>query len=208
MKKHLHRLLLLTMFFVPLLTRAQVVECPTIDTLPYFNDFENEADGSYDNAFPYCWTRINDAITYNEYPYIVVGNVNVIHGNKSLFWKSHPSPHYADDIYAVLPALNQVFDSLSGFTMSFYAKTTDTVAPFPIIIIGVMTANDDTNSFVPVDTVTVGPAVTLYTVDFSNYSGEGKYIAIRCPRTSVERYASIDDIYLNLTSQWCNRSRI
>lgn len=192
------------MFLVPLLTRAQVVECPTIDTLPYFNDFENEAGGSYDNAFPYCWTRINDAITYNEYPYIVVGNVNVIHGNKSLFWKSHPSPHYADDIYAVLPALNQVFDSLSGFTISFYAKTTDTVAPFPIIIIGVMTANDDTNSFVPVDTVTVGPAVTLYTVDFSNYSGEGKYIAIRCPRTSVERYASIDDIYLNLTSQWCN----
>ena len=205
MRKILQSLFLLIVLLLPGVTKAQVVECPMIDSLPYFIDFEDVPSYPEINAIPYCWTRINDAITYNYYPYVITGTANIIHGNRSLSWKTSPSPYYADNEYVVLPSVNQyLYDSLRYLSLSFYAKTIDTSAPWPVFIVGVMHDYDDTTTFVPVDTITLSPAITLYTVDFINYTDTGKYIAIRCPRTLVERRSSLDDIYLNLTSRWCS----
>ena len=182
-------------------------ECAVINVLPYFNDFEDEPTSAYRiNAFPRCWVRINDALTNNDFPYVAANDILVIHGDKSLLWKTHPYNSYPDNEYAVLPPIDQsLYDSLiSNLSLSFYAKTQDTTAPWPIFIVGVMYNINDTSSFVPVDTITVTPTTTLYTINFANYNGTGKYIAIRCPRTSEDRRSSIDDIFINRTDQWCN----
>ena len=188
---------------MPLLTRAQ--NTCVINSLPYFNDFEDVTGNSYINAFPNCWVRINNSVNNNYYPYVANGDASIIHGNRSLFWKTTPTIYYPDNEYAVLPAVEQsLYDSLiSNLTLSFYAKALDTSAPWPVFIVGVMYNSNDTLSFVPVDTITVTPNVTLYIVDFANYTDSGKYIAIRCPRTSEERLSSLDDIYLNRTDQFC-----
>ena len=203
MKKHIHGFLFLILLLVPWVTQAQ--DTCVINTLPYFVDFEDAPSYPYANAFPACWVRINNSMNNNYYPYVASGDASIIHGNRSLFWKTTPTIYYPDNEYAVLPAVEQsLYDSLiSNLTLSFYAKSIDTTAPWPVFIVGVMYNINDTSSFVPVDTITLTPTVTLYTVDFANYTDSGKYIALRCPRTSEERRASIDDIYLNLTSQWC-----
>ena len=203
MKTLFQRLLLLGALLMPWVTEAQ--DSCVINSLPYFNDFENVSGGSYINAFPSCWVRINNSTSNNYYPYVATGDASIIHGNRSLFWKTAPTIYYPDNEYAVLPAVEQsLYDSLiSNLTLSFYAKSLDTLAPWPIFIVGVMYNSNDTSSFVPVDTITLTPNVTLYTVDFANYADSGKYIAIRCPRSSEERRSTLDDIYLNRTDQFC-----
>jgi hypothetical protein len=205
MKKHLRTLLLLTALLIPWATKAQ--DTCIINSLPYLNDYESEPSypgvSSYRiNAFPNCWVRINDAISSENYfPYIATNNINVIHGNNSMLWRLQTYYAHANNQYAVLPPINQ---RISNLTLAFYAKTTATEAPYPMFIVGVMYQVTDTSTFVPVDTITLTSTVTLYTVDFADYTDSGKYIAIRCPRTPEERYASLDDIYLNRTDRWCN----
>ena len=186
--------------------------CYPINALPYFNDFENEPHRnppttSYVEAFPRCWTRISDAppsISY--YPYITTTSLYVIHGSKSMYWYHNYDDTNTGNEYAVLPPVNQsLYDSLiSNLSISFYARTTSNEAPYPLFIVGVMVNVTDTSSFVPVDTITLTTTTTLYTVSLASYTGTGKYIAIRSPRTSRTRHAMLDDIYMNRTDQWCD----
>jgi len=186
--------------------------CYPIIALPYFNDFENEPHHqpritSYAEAFPRCWTRINDSPTsVNYYPYITNSSSYIIHGSKSLYWYHNYDNNYADNEYAVLPPVNQsLYDSLiSNLSISFYAKTTTQDPPYPLFIVGAMVNVTDPSTFVPVDTITLTNTTTLYTVSLASYTGTGKYVVIRSPRTSSTRHASLDDIYMNRTDQWCN----
>ncbi len=71
--------------------------CYFLSSLPYFNDFENEPHyqspiTSYNEAFPLCWTRINDGRASNYYPYITTENDYVLFGSKSMYWQ-----HYSYD---------------------------------------------------------------------------------------------------------------
>ena len=182
--------------------------CVAISQLPYSNDFENEphyVSGTtpYADAFPACWHRINDATsTYNYYPYINSSTTYLIHGSKSMYWYHATSATYADNQYAVLPPVDLNVYDISDLTLSFWAKTTATAAPWPLFIVGVMTDATDATTFVPVDTITLTTAATMYNVSFANYTGTGNYIAIRSPRTTSARYMSLDDIYL--TDEWCD----
>ena len=182
--------------------------CSYITTLPYFNDFEDEpyylsGTTSYAEAFPNCWTRINDASgTYNYYPYISTTSTYLIHGSRSMYWYHTTTTTYADNEYAVLPPVDPDLFDVSDLTLSFYAKTTATAAPYPQFIVGVMTNPNDATTFFPIDTFTLTTVATMYVSSFANYTGTGDYIAIRCPRPSNARYASLDDVYL--TDSWCH----
>ncbi|MBQ1408522.1 MAG: fibronectin type III domain-containing protein, partial [Bacteroidales bacterium] len=182
--------------------------CNAISQLPYSNDFENEpyylsGTTSYAEAFPYCWHRINDATgTYNYYPYINSSTTYLIHGSKSMYWYHATSDTYADNQYAILPAIDLDAYSIDDLTLTFWAKTTATAAPWPLFIVGVMTDPTDATTFVPVDTITLTNNATMYIVSLANYSGTGNYIAIRSPRTTSARYFSLDDIYL--IDAWCD----
>ncbi|MCR4932245.1 MAG: fibronectin type III domain-containing protein, partial [Bacteroidales bacterium] len=197
------RLLLLIVLMMPWVMKAQ--NSCEITALPYFNDFENEpcyqiGGISRFDAFPQCWTRINDGTSSTYYPYISNEDDNVINGNKSMVFYNYSS--YALNEYALLPPVDSnVYNSISNLHLSFYAKSSRLSAPFPMFIVGVMEQYTDTSSFVPVDTVYLTNTATLFSVSFANYSGTGKYIAIRCPRVPSSFSALLDDVYL--TDQWC-----
>ena len=205
MKKHIQRLLLLAALLTPFLTRAQ--DSCEITALPYFNDFENEPHyqtgvTSQSDAFPQCWVRINDGSSYRYYPYISNESDGVINGNKSMvFYHSNYNNRPLNE-YTVLPPIDtSIYSSITDLHLSFYAKSSIYAAPFPMFIVGVMEQYSDTSTFVPVDTVYLTNTVTLYSVSFANYTGTGKYIAIRCPRVPSTFSALLDDVYL--TDQWC-----
>lgn len=191
---------------MPLVSLSQE-ECEPINSLPYYNDFENEPHYSiggtsrYD-AFPQCWVRINDGTSSTYYPYISNEDDNVINGSKSMLFSHSNYNNYPQNEYAVLPPVDtSVYSSITGLHLSFYAKTSILSAPFPMFIVGVMDQYSDTSTFVPVDTVYLTNTATLYSVSFATYSGTGKYIAIRCPRVPSTFTALLDDVYL--TDQWC-----
>ena len=185
-----------------------VTECAPISQLPYSEDFEDcpyylSNVTTYAQALPYCWNRFNDASgTANYFPYVTPSSTYVIHGGKSMYWYHTTTSTYANNQYAILPPVNLSVYDISDLTLSFYAKTTATAAPYPQFIVGVLSAPTDTTTFSPLDTITLTSTATLYVVSLANYTGTGNYIAIRCPRTSATRYASLDDIYL--TDAWCD----
>ena len=175
--------------------------CYFLSSLPYFNDFENEPHyqspiTSYNEAFPLCWTRINDGRASNYYPYITTENDYVLFGSKSMYWQHYSYDRYAENEYVVLPPVDPNYFNVSALFLSFYAMSSVRSAPFPMFIVGVMSNSTDTSSFVPVDTVVLSPSVTLYSVSFANYAGAGTYIAIRCPRIPSTFSALLDNVYL------------
>ena len=206
MVKHILIILLVIFITVPLTTVAQG-DCFEIGELPYFNDFEDEphyqiGGTSQHDAFPRCWVRINDGSGNRFYPYITNESDDVINGSKSMVFAHSSYSNYAQNEYAVLPPIDtNIYNDITGLHLTFYAKTSRLSAPFPMFIVGVMVDYADTATFVPVDTVYLSNTATLYWVSFANYSGTGKYIAIRCPRVPSTFGAVLDDVYL--TDQWC-----
>ena len=182
--------------------------CGLINVLPYSNDFEDEPSYSsttYANAFPTCWTRINDATgTYNYYPYIYATSTYAHSGSKGMYWYFSTSTTYANNEYAVLPGIDTTVYNISDLTLSFYVKTTSS-SYHPAPIVGVMTDPTDASTFTPVYTFSsteVTPTWAMHVTSFADYTGYGNYIAIKCPRPSSTAYMAIDDIYL--TDEWCD----
>ena len=182
--------------------------CAAISSLPYQNDFENDPAYSgvpYAEAFPYCWTRINDATsTYNYYPYITTTASYVHSGNNGMYWYHTTTTTYANNEYAVLPQIDTTVYNISDLTLSFYAKTTS-ASYHPAPIVGVMTDPTNASTFTPVYTFSSSEVTTsweLFVVSFANFTGNGSYIAIKWPRPSSSCYLAIDDIYL--TDEWCD----
>ena len=181
--------------------------CYFLSDLPYFNDLESEPYYHVPvvyrpDAFPLCWVRLIDPPNAtNDSPHIVNSyNLYRIHGNNSLYWEINYSR--AHNQYAILPPVDLSVYDMRDLTLAFYAKKiSNSDAPFLQFIVGVMDNNTDSSTFVPVDTVTPTRAITLHRVDFASYTGTGNYIAICCPRTTYDREAAIDDIFL--TDHWC-----
>ena len=189
-------------------TIEQRTPCSFINTLPYQNGFEDDpyySSVTYANAFPSCWTRINDATgTYNYYPYLYNSSTYAHSGNVGMYWYLSTSSDYANNEYAVLPGIDTNVYEISDLTLAFYAKTTST-SYHPAPIVGVMTNPNDASTFTPVYTFSNTAITTdwvLYAISFADYTGYGNFIAIKCPRPSSTAYMAIDDIFL--TDEWCD----
>ncbi|MBQ6096351.1 MAG: fibronectin type III domain-containing protein, partial [Bacteroidales bacterium] len=182
--------------------------CTPINELPYVNDFESDPHYSgtpYADAFPSCWTRINDATnSYNYYPYLYAYPTYAHSGTTGMYWYQTTSSGYAQNEYAVLPPIDLTVYSISDLTLSFYARTTSS-SYHPAPIVGVMTNPDDASTFTPVYTFPANAITTvwqLFVVPLSDYTGTGNLIAIKWPNPSTTSYMAIDDIYL--TDEWCD----
>ena len=182
--------------------------CAAISQLPYSNDFENESSYStvaYAQAFPACWTRINDAtVSSNYYPYLYATSTYAHSGNVGMYWYQSTTSGYAQNEYAVLPPIDLDVYDISDLTISFYAKTTST-SYHPMPIVGVMTDPTDVTTFTPVYNFTSTEITTswqLFSISLASYTGTGAYIAIKWPNPSSTSYMAIDDIYL--TDEWCD----
>ena len=187
---------------------TQRTPCTYISTLPYQNDFESGPYYSavpYAQAFPTCWTRINDATgSYNYYPYTYSTATYAHSGNVGMYWYLSTSSDYANNEYAILPGIDTTVYNISDLTLSFYAKTTST-SYHPAPIVGVMTNPNDASTFTPVYTFSSTEITTdwvIYVIPFASYTGHGNFIAIKCPRPSSTAYMALDDVFL--TDEWCD----
>ena len=184
--------------------------CYFINTLPYFNDFENEPYHdprvtSYYDAFPACWRRFNSTpsnANANHYPYIAHSSTGTIHGHNVMYWELYYDNDYDRHQHAILPPVNTNIFNMSDLTLSFFAKVRSLSDTNTRFVVGVMENSFDSNTFVPVDTVRLTIMDTMYVVSFANYTGTGSYIALRSllPRNSSD--ALLDDVFL--TDHWCN----
>ncbi len=166
-------------------------------SLPFTYDFESDEVGSSSNDYvmPRCWTRINDATnTSNDhYPY-VGGTASYAHsGSKYLYFYLLTSASYANNMYAVLPAINTTDHPMTGNELLFWARMSSTSEGE--VIVGVMTDPENDSTFVAVDTITIATGgYNLYTVSLANYTGSGKHIALHGVKPSASRTFYIDDI--------------
>lgn len=182
--------------------------CLALSDLPYSNGFEDDPyypTALYDEAFPNCWRRINDATgNASYYPY-VSNSANYVHsGSKGMYWFHSASSSAAQNQYAVLPGVDLSVYDIADLTISFYARTTN-FNNNPVPVIGVMTDPDDTSTFTAVHTF-ADTDITFYwqlfIVPLAGYTGSGNYIAIKWPNPHSTSYLAIDD--LTLTSEWCD----
>ena len=164
--------------------------------VPYTHDFDNDATGS-SAAFPQCWTKINDAEDpdYADYPYIMGSNAHS--GSNCLFFM-RLYDYTAINQIAVFPEMNADVRTLQ---LSFYARLgSGTNQPLSV---GVMTDPEDVTTFVKIEDVTVASAeYAQYTVTFSGYEGDGRYIALKCERGNTYNQIYVDDVNVE-TSNVC-----
>ena len=158
-------------------------ECPPI-TGPYLQNFDSYGTGT--TAWVDCWNRLNTTTTK---PY--VNSTYHSSGAASLYL---PSPSAGQYNVAILPRLD---DAVAVNTLQLRMQYRCTTSTYPSFYVGVMTNPADFNTFVPVDTVesTSTTAFQEYVVNFDQYTGSGKYIALM-NNTAAARY--IDDILLDI----------
>ncbi len=178
--------------------------CSALDSLPWSMNFESEASGSTSSTtFVNCMSRLNDSPQY-LYPYVYNSSSYAHSGSKSIYWyhTNSSSSYYSSYECFVLPGINNDVYSMNNMEMSFWAKSSST-SYYPIIHVGVLTNPNDITTFVPVDTIHISNSTMYekYWVDFSNYTGNGQYIAFYAPAGGSNWYAYLDDIMMRSKSE-------
>ena len=172
--------------------------CTPIATadLPLFEDFDSYGSGST-AAIDSCWYRGTNYTTTYPYPYSTQHCGPI--GNGLYFYST--TSYYC---YVALPLFE---DSISTLEINFDARRTSTTTSYSgRLIVGVMSNPADKNTFVPVDTITLPTSITdcnNYTVDFLNYTGGGRYIAILNDNTGTN-YFMVDNVTVGIRSN-CGR---
>ena len=200
--------------------------CEAISTLPYVCGFESTeiapSTGGY--MMPICWTRFDDCevqeyadpwsydMYYNGYPYAESYAGNAHTGSYSLRFITgvdyvdalgyNGSQYYADNLYAVMPAIDTTAHPINTLMVSFYAKLA--MSSSYTIYVGVMTDQNDTSTFVATDTIELdSKSFKFYQALLTNYIGTGVYPAIYVKSPMYEpagtsEYVNIDDLTIDL----------
>ena len=155
-------------------------ECEGMD-LPY------GPYGFEDGALSVCWNIVNTNTSYCGIE-INTTATNAHDGSKSLdFYRGSNN----GDLIAVLPEVGAAY-SLSDYEFTFWVMGNGNP-----VMIGIMTDPDDAATFVQQGaTITPTSTYTQYTVRFNEYTGNGKYVAIKNTRTA-SGHIYIDDIEVN-----------
>lgn len=155
--------------------------CASIAEFPYSENFEGVEGKTTGNVLPICWSYINTvtgSTSYDYYPMVYAGSSSAKSGTNSLKFLSYYN--YEGEVYGILPEM----EGLSALRMKFnaraYSASTSYTYYDATFMVGVMSDPADTATFVVIDTIR--PASTTYApfeVKFNNYTGAGKYIAIK-----------------------------
>ena len=177
-------------------------ECDPFITLPYFNDLEGEPYYNvvtYAEAFPFCWTRFNDATTASNgyYPRLLSGSSMSHSGSVYMQFNSSTGAAYANTQMAVLPAVDVTVNPMNSNMVSFWARSSNSTAR--TLIVGTMSDPTDLSTFTAVETVTVpGSTYTYFRVKLTSSPANNAYVAIRMDKGSATSTAYVDDITLEV----------
>jgi len=158
---------------------------------PFAENFDQVAD-----SMPDCWTVNRGG---GKFPYVYNYSTYAHSGMKSLYFGGYSGVNKT--AYVVLP---EVTNDVQKLQMSFYlAGYSSTQSNNDSIVVGVMSNPNDANTFVRVAKFqATNSSYALCELNFEQYQGTGKYIAIkRCPVYYYYSYygSYIDDITLSLT---------
>lgn len=153
--------------------------------LPYSHDFDSDATG---HVAPTCW-HFSDG----TYPYIYEGS-SAHSGNHYLQIKKNSD----NAAILVLPEINTDEHPISTLQLTFWARASQSNYYYDYLYAGVMTDPDDVTTFQYVQGASTNLSSTTYKkieLYFDNWSGEGKYIALRYSGTTTYY---IDDIEVSV----------
>ena len=168
--------------------------CLPLSTLPYIEDFDSygvttSSTTTQPGPMPICWDKLN---TYSA-PRPFCSSSYSYNGTSSLYFYASSSTYNV----AVMPELDASLN-LADLQLSFEYRTYSTSYTSPMII-GVMTNPTSLSTFVPVDTITATSATWEHAdVLFNNYTGTGKYIALKFAPTASTDYFMIDHLVLDI----------
>ena len=161
--------------------------CVAVDALPYEDGFDTYGTGT--TVYPSCWSKIN---TYSsDRPYV---NSTNYEGVGSLYFYAGTSNTYN---MAITPMFDESIpvNTLQATFMYKASTASDRM------IVGVITNPADASTFVPVDTVYPAPTASAWVereVNFSQYTGNGQFIAFKNEYTTTSAYGYLDNLYINL----------
>ncbi|MCQ2276827.1 MAG: fibronectin type III domain-containing protein [Bacteroidales bacterium] len=180
--------------------------CAPIDNLPFYENFDSyvgtTVTAQSTNNLPICWNYINNGTgaDYSGYPIIHNTTTNAHSGYNALRFFTYKTAGTYDSQYAILPEIDTSMYTMSNLLLEFDTRQNVATSPFKIIV-GVLSNPADRSTFVPVDTLVIQTNSTNYvtrSVEFSNYTGNGSFIAFMVPRpSSGYNYGYIDDIVLS-----------
>ena len=167
--------------------------CLGLTSVPQTWDMEsNLLAGSSSYPLPECWTRIGSG-TSSQYPYAYNYSTYAHSGTRSLYF-NNSYPH----AYAIMPYIDPTVLDIHNLQVSFFAWANNASA-YSSLQVGVMTDPTDAETFTPVRSfsITTSYPVETYDVPFSEYTGNGNYIAFRNVTTgSATNSFYVDDITL------------
>ena len=183
-------------------------ECADL-TLPYHCDFEGSLDDS-SYPMPLCWNRNGITIQNKTYPYVYEStsssNYPYAHGEDAYSTNGHCLRFYKTSTTstetAILPAVASDYE-MNQLQVRFWARLYNSTYAGKTLDIGIMTSPTATGTFQKISTITVGGDASNahtdyeeFVVPFTEYTGEGRYIAIRCGATMGSNVVQIlvDDI--------------
>ena len=158
--------------------------CDMITELPYIMNFENEEEGS----LPLCWNVTRSSSSSATYPSVIANTSTTYahNGTKAFAW----GKTYSETVPAVTwVSLPPMADSIRHLQMTFWYRSASSYYDCDSLIVGVMSDPEDTTTFVRVQGFY--PRSTTYAqaeVNFSSYSGDGQYIAIKRVLVGEEDY--------------------
>lgn len=176
-------------------------ECTPINQLPFFVNFDNQqgSTATSENNLPVCWHYLNTGTTYNGYPIVYSGSGYAASGNNSLRFYVHTSSTYGDQI-AIFPSLDTVLYPINTLKLSFDARKYTSSYPSFNLLVGVMSDPYDLSTFVMVDSVLItDETYSSYTTYFSNYVGNGSYIALKASKIFTINYnaGNVDNLTIS-----------
>ena len=172
--------------------------CDGIATLPQTWDFDNNLTaGTTSYPLPACWNRIVTAPS-TQYPYSYNSSTYAHSGSRSLYFYN-----YYPNAIGILPNIDTEELDIQDLQLSFYARFGSSSTNIRLDV-GVMTDPSDDSTFTLVQSIPITTSYPSdpYVVSFSNYTGNGAYIAFRNTSLSTSTsstYIYIDDVTLDET---------
>lgn len=170
-----------------------------ISDLPFIENFDsypgNSSTTGTTSNLPECWHHICGTYSsYAGYPIIYNSSTYSHSGNNSLrFYTTTSSTDYGHQV-AILPPVDITTYPMNTLQIEFYGRANATSSNFNVVV-GVMDNYYDLRTFVPIDTFSSSSTThTEFIANFSQYIGNGAYIALMAPRDFASNYGYIDDI--------------
>ena len=175
--------------------------CADLTTLPFMENFDSWTGSTStsvsSNNLPYCWSYLNEgtSTSYSGYPMIYASATYAASGSNSLRFYTYTTSGSYDDQIAILPPVDTDVNPLNTLQIALDVRDNTTTYPFHLDV-GIMTDPTDRNTFVTIQTITTSiTTYENYEIPFNQYSGTGKYIALRASQpTSGYNYGYVDNI--------------